>query len=148
MSTFTQIYYHIVFSTKNREPHLAKDGRDDLFKYIWGILRENKSHLYRINAVDDHVHFLTSLHPTVCLADLVKDVKIASSGWIKEKGAFPGFANWQNGYGAFTHSAGEKDALIEYIKRQEDHHRKITFREELERLLKEAGIEYDEKFLL
>ena len=66
----------------------------------------------------------------------------------KGKGAFPGFTNWQSGYGAFTHSTGEKDALIEYIKLQEEHHKKTTFREELERLLKEAGIEYDEKFLL
>ena len=69
MSTFTQIYCHIVFSTKNREPVLRADGREELFRYIWGIIRNKKSHLYRINAVEDHVHILSSLHPSVVLAD-------------------------------------------------------------------------------
>ena len=75
MSTHTQICYHVVFSTKDRQPVLRPDRREDLFRYIWGILKNRQSHLYRINGTEDHVHILTSLHPTVSLADLVKDVK-------------------------------------------------------------------------
>ncbi len=79
MSTFTQIYYHVVFSTKDRVPVLAADKREKLFRYAWGILKNKDCHLYRINGVEDHVHILTSLHPTVCLADLVKEVKVSTS---------------------------------------------------------------------
>lgn len=148
MSTYTQIYYHVVFSTKNRERCLTAERREDLLRYTWGIIKNEKSHLYRINGVDDHLHILTSLHPTVCLADFVKDIKTGTSKWIKENKVFPGFTHWQDGYGAFTHSTKEKDALIEYIKGQEDHHRGVSFREEFRRLLMEAGIEFDEKYLL
>ena len=83
MSTYTQILYQIVFSTKNRELSLVKEGREKLFRYIWGILKNNKCHFYRINGVEDHIHILTSLHPSIALSDLVKDVKIASSKFIK-----------------------------------------------------------------
>lgn len=148
MATYTQIYYHIVFSTKGRKPHLTQQGREEFFRYVWGIIKNKKSHLYRINAVEDHIHILTSLHPTICLADFVKDIKTATSTWIKEKEVFSGFTHWQDGYGAFTHSTKERDGLIEYIKGQEEHHRKTAFRDELRSLLTEAGIEFDEKYLL
>ncbi len=147
MSTYTQIYYHIVFSTKNRVPCLAKARRDQLFKYIWGILKNKKCHLYHINGVDDHIHILTSLHQTVTLADLLRDIKISSSKLIKERHIFSSFTNWQSGYGAFTHSLKEKQALVDYIKNQEAHHTKETFQDEYKRLLLEAGIQFDEKFL-
>ena len=148
MSTFTQIYYHIVFSTKNREPALKAEGRQELFRYIWGILKNKQCHLYRINGVRDHLHLLTSLHPTVSLADLVKDIKLATSAWIKESGAFPNFTHWQDGYGAFTHSHAEKDRIIEYIKSQEEHHKRVSFHDELRKLLVGAGVEFDERYLM
>jgi putative transposase len=148
MSTYTQICYHIVFSTKNRERVLHEDRRTDLFRYIWGILRNQRCHLYRIGGVDDHLHLFNSLHPSVCLADLVKDIKLASSDWIQKNGIFRRFTHWQEGYGAFTLAYRDKDALIEYIKSQPEHHRRVTFLDELRRLLEEAGIEYDEKYLL
>jgi len=147
MATYTQIIYHIVFSTKDREPVLAVERRRDLFAYVWGILKNNQCHLYRLNGVADHLHILTSLHPSVALANLIKDIKIASSAWIKDNNVFPGFSHWQDGYGAFTHSKNEKDTLIEYIKNQEEHHRTETFAEEYRRLLIEAGIEFDERYL-
>ncbi|MGO8786772.1 MAG: IS200/IS605 family transposase [Terriglobia bacterium] len=148
MSTYTQICYHIVFSTKERQPTLKADRRQDLFRYIWGILKNRESHLYRINGSDDHVHLLTSLHPTVNLANLVKDIKTGSSLWIKEEAVFPMFSHWQDGYAAFTHSKGEIGGLIEYIKGQEEHHRRTTFAEEYRKLLEEAGIEFDERYML
>ncbi len=148
MSTYTQILYQIVFSTKQREQVLENENRPTLFKYIWGILNKNKCHLYRINGVEDHLHILTHLHPSIALADLVKNIKIASSGFIKEKGIFKQFNNWQEGYGAFTYSIKEKDKLIAYVKNQEEHHQLISFRDEYIALLKEHEIEFDEKFLL
>jgi REP element-mobilizing transposase RayT len=148
MSTHTQVCYHIVFSTKAREPTLKEDRREDLFRYIWGILNNRESHLYRINGTDDHLHILTSLHPSVSLAHLVKDVKTGSSIWIKKQGVFRMFSHWQDGYAAFTHSKPEIDRLIEYIKGQEDHHRRTSFAEEYRKLLEEAGIEFDERYML
>jgi putative transposase len=147
VSTFTQIYYHIVFATKERRPVLKAECRQELFRYTWGIIRNKQCHLYRINGVEDHLHILTSLHPSVTLANLVKDIKLATNGWIKEKQLFPGFVGWQEGYGAFTCSHAAKDRLIEYIKNQEEHHRRQTFRDEFREMLIKAGIEFDEKYL-
>lgn len=147
MSTYTQIYYHIIFSTKNREPVLIAEKRESLFRYAWGIINNKKGHLYRKNGMEDHLHILTSLHPTISLADFVKDIKISLSKWIKGNSVFRGFTNWQDGYGAFTHSEKEKYALIEYIKDQEKHHKSASFQEEYKKLLQEAGIEFQEKYL-
>lgn len=147
MSTYTQILYQIVFSTKNRESVLQKENRPELFRYIWGILKNKKCHLYRINGVEDHLHIVTHLHPAVALASLVKDIKVASSEHIKEKNLFPNFGGWQDGYGGFTYSIKAKDTLIEYVKNQEEHHKKISFREEFITLLREHEVEFDEKYL-
>ena len=147
MSTYTQILYQIVFSTKRRERTLQKDNRAELFKYMWGILKNKKCHLYRINGVEDHIHIVTHIHPTIALANLIKDIKLASSAFIKEKNLFPNFDGWQEGYSAFTYSIKEKDNLIEYVKNQEEHHKTITFKEELIELLKEHGVEFDVKYL-
>ncbi len=93
MSTFTAVAYHIVFSTKDRAPVLLRpDGRSDLFRYIRGIIENRDGHLYRINGVKDHLHILTSLHPTVSLADFVKDIKTGSARWIKQNRVFPGLS--------------------------------------------------------
>ena len=147
MSTHTQIYYHIVFSTKDRVPALVTDKRDGLFRYIWGILKNVDCHLYRINGVEDHVHILTSLHPTVCVSDLVKNIKTGASKWIKENGWFPLFTHWQDGYGAFTISHDGKDAVIEYIKNQEEHHKRVSFRDEFREMLIKFGVQFDERYL-
>ena len=91
MSTYTQILYQIVFSTKYREPLLNKSNREELFKYIWGVLKNKNCHLYRINGVEDHLHIVTHLHPSVSLASLVKDIKVSSSIYIKENNLFISF---------------------------------------------------------
>lgn len=148
MSTYTQILYQIVWSTKNRIPTLTKQNRRQLFQYIWGILDNKRCHLYRINGVEDHLHIVIHLHPSVALASLVKDIKLAATSHIKEENLFKNFGGWQNGYSAFTYSIDAKENLIEYVKRQEEHHRKKTFEEELRELLEEHKIPYDEKYLL
>jgi len=98
--------------------------------------------------VEDHIHIVTHIHPTIALAYLIKDIKIASSKYIKAENIFPNFNGWQDGYGAFTYSISAKDNLIEYVKNQKEHHRKVSFRDEYIGLLKEHRIEFDEKYLL
>jgi len=148
MSTFTQILYQIVFSTKNREKVLTKNNREELFKYIWGITKNKKCHLYQINGVEDHLHILIDLHPSIALSSLVKEIKVASTLHIKEKKLFDNFANWQQGYGAFTYNIQEKNRLIGYIKKQEEHHKSVTFLDEYKELLVENKIPFIEKYLI
>ena len=148
MSTYTQILYQIVFSTKERKPVLLKENRPLLFRYIYGVLRNKNCHLYRINGIEDHIHIIISLHPSVSLSSLVKDIKISSSLFLKENNLFPGFSDWQEGYGAFTYSYEEVNKLIEYVKNQEEHHKNITFREEFIAMLNEHQITFDPKYLI
>ena len=153
MATYTDITYHIVFGAKHRAPVLEKSRRDDLYRFIWGILKNRQCHLYRIGGIEDHLHILTSLHPTIALADLVKEIKTASSAWIKGKGVFPRFDFWQEGYGAFTVAAEARPALIDYIKNQEAHHAggamsdREDFVAELKRLVEAAHLEWKPEFL-
>jgi REP element-mobilizing transposase RayT len=148
MSSFKQIYYQIVFGTKNRKSTIPEQHCEELYKYVWGIIEKSNCKLYRINGVEDHIHIFSDLHPSIALADYVKKIKVASSIWMKEKGKFPEFEGWQDGYGAFTYSIREKDMIINYVKNQKEHHKKETFYDEYKRLLIENGIEFDEKYLL
>lgn len=147
MSTYTQFLYQIVFSTKDRNPSLAKSNREHLFKYFWGILKNKDCHLYRINGVEDHLHIITHVHPTVTISTLVKDLKTSSNKFIRKEKLFPKFRGWQNGYGAFSYSISAKARLIEYVKNQEEHHKSVTFREEYLALLKEHNVDFDERYL-
>lgn len=108
MSTFTQIYYHIIFSTYSRQTVLDEENHEKLFRYIWGILKKRSCKLYRINARPDHVHVFLSLHPSISLANLIKEIKTASTKWIKAEAVFRYFEAWQKGYGAFTYSHLER----------------------------------------
>jgi len=148
MSTYTQIIYQIVFGTKFRENTLTKNNRENLFKYISGLLKNKKCHLYRINGVEDHLHIVTHIHPTIALSSLVKDIKVSRALYIKETNLFENFTNWQEGYGAFTYSIKEKNRLIKYVKNQEEHHKTKTFKQEYIELLAEHKIEFDDKYLL
>jgi REP element-mobilizing transposase RayT len=148
MSTYTQILYQIVFSTKHREPTLTKQNREELFRFIWGILEKKNCHLYRINGVEDHLHILTHIHPTISLSSLVKDIKVSSALHIKNQKLFNNFNSWQEGYGAFSYNIKEKGRLIDYVKNQEEHHQKIDFKDEYIQLLKENEIEFEERYLL
>lgn len=148
MSTYTQILYQIIFATKNHEMTMIKPGQEMLYRYIWGILKNKKCHLYKIGGVEDHLHIITHIHPTVAVAYLVKDIKLAASGFIKTENIFPSFNSWQDGYGAFTYAISAKNNLIEYVKNQKEHHKNISFRDEYISLLNEHGIEFNEKYLL
>ena len=147
MSTYTEILYQVVFSPKKRGAVLSKDNRDKLYRYFWGIFERRKCTLYEVGGIEDHVHFVFFLHPSVALASLIKEVKRNSNKFIKEEGLFPDFYAWQIGYSAFTYNQGAKKNLINYVKNQERHHKKEPSLQELKRLLKENNINYDEKYL-
>ena len=148
MGTYTQIFWQLVYSTKDRELVLLKQNRPKLFKYIWGILKNKSCFLYQINGIEDHIHIFTHIHPSIAVADLVKDIKQATNKYIKKNEIFPDFTEWQKGYGAFTYSIREKQKLINYVKNQENHHKTISFISEYKQILKENEIEFDEKYLL
>ena len=147
MSTYTQILYQIVFSTKNRELTILETGQERLYRFIWGLLQNKKCHLYRIGGVEDHIHIIAHIHPLVAPALLIKDIKLAASDFIKSEGIFPKFAGWQDGYGAFTYAISAKNQLIKYVKNQKGHHKKVSFKNEYISLLQEHGIEFEEKYL-
>lgn len=146
--SYRQIYYQIVFGTKHRKKTIAEEHCEALYKYIAGIVRNNKCKLYRINGITDHIHIFSDLHPSISLADYVKDIKVASNSWMKNSGLFPDFEEWQEGYGTFTYSARERDKIINYVKNQKEHHKKEKFYDEYKRLLIENDVEFDEKYLL
>ncbi len=146
--SYRQILYQIVFGTKGREATITEAYCEELYKYIWGVIKKRNCKLYRINGIPDHIHIFSDLHPSISLADYVKDIKVSSSQWLKESGKFPEFKGWQEGYGAFTYSVNEKNKVIDYIKNQKEHHKSESFYDEYKRLLVENEIEFDEKYLL
>ena len=146
--SYRQIIYQIVFATKNREKTITHEHCNELYKYIWGVIKKRDGTLFRINGIEDHIHIVSDLHPSVALADYVKEIKVASSVWLKESGKFPHFDGWQDGYGAFTYSIKEKEQLVAYVKNQKEHHQTESFSDEYKRLLTEHQVEFDERFLL
>ena len=149
MSTYTQILYQIVFGTKDYTPFLNHENQNILFGYISGILKNKSCHSYIVGGACNHVHIITHLHPTIALSYLVKDIKKASHELInREKPLFPYFPGWQVGFGAFTYHVSSKETLINYVKNQEIHHKTITYKDELIKLLQENYIDYTDEYLL
>jgi putative transposase len=146
MSSYRQHLYHLVFRTKDSLPTIRQDHVNDLYAYITGIIKHKKSHMYRINGVENHLHILTDINPSLAPIDFMRDVKVSSSLWIKCSNLFPSFRGWAVGYGSFTCSYKDLDRLIDYIKNQKEHHRTISFEDEYRILLMEYGIIPDEKF--
>jgi putative transposase len=145
--SYTQLYYHLVFSTKDREPSLDADIRSRLYPFMAaGIAAEGGSATI-INGTADHVHILARLRQDKALSDVLRSMKANSSGWIhKEFPLLKSFA-WQAGYGAFTVSVSEVPKVRGYVANQEQHHKRLTFEEELVALLRAHGIEFDERYL-
>ncbi len=146
MSSYRQLLYHLVFRTKNSIPSIARDHAEQLFSYISGIIRNKNSHLYIVNGTENHLHILTDLHPSMALADFMRELKASTSKWVKEKAIFPLFNGWAEGYGSFTCSYYDLGELLEYIRNQEEHHKKKSFEDEYRNLIQIAGIKIDEEF--
>jgi putative transposase len=126
MSRYKQIYYQIVFGTKYRKPTIAEAHCQELYKYIWGVIQNKNCKVMQINGVEGHIHIFSDLHPSIALADYVKDIKVASSIWLKDCGLFPDFIGWQDGYGSFTYSIRETQKIINYIKNKKNIIKKKT----------------------
>ena len=145
-STHTNLLYHLVFATKNREPVLSAEWRDRLHEYMGGAVRGLGGIPQGVGGIADHVHLLVGLKPTHCLSDFMRELKKATSAWVTETMQLPAF-HWQDGYAAFTVSASARPAVQEYIATQEEHHRHTSFREELVEFLRKSGVDYDERYL-
>ena len=145
--SYTSLFYHIVFSTKDRYPFLTLDVRPRVFDYLGGAIRSEDGTSFVVNGVADHVHILARLRQDKAISDVLRDIKANSSGWIHDN--FPGLSKfaWQTGYAAFTVSKSQLGVVQRYIANQEAHHEKVSFQEELIALLKAHEIEFDEKYL-
>ena len=146
-SSYTNLIYHIVFSTKDRRPLLTEDHQERLYEYIGGTIRGLGGVSLGINGTQDHVHVLAKLRPDKALSDVLRDLKANASGWMHD--VFPELKDfsWQRGYGAFTVSESNVEKIRDYIARQKEHHQKRSFRDELIEFLKANGVEYDEKYI-
>ena len=146
-NTYSQIYIQIVFTVKGRENLIKKANREELHKFITGIVSNREQKLLAIFAMPDHVHILVGMKPNIALSDLVRDIKSGSSKFINDSKWVNGKFNWQEGYGGFSYSKSHLDNVIKYILNQEEHHKKQTFKEEYHSFLEKFEIEYDEKYL-
>jgi REP element-mobilizing transposase RayT len=146
-STLTNLLYHVVFSTKNREPMVTAPVRENLYQYIGGIVRGEGGTLVEIGGTSDHVHLVVRFKSEPSVATMVKIIKSKSSKWLNEQPRRPGRFEWQRGYAAFTVSASQLEKVRVYVRNQEQHHRRRPFQEELRQLLDKHGIEYEERYL-
>ena len=146
-NTYSQIYIHSVFAVKGRESLINKQWKDELYKYICGIVTGNQQKVYAINGMPDHVHLLLSIKPSIAVSDLMKDIKANSSKWINDKKFVGGQFKWQEGFGAFSCSSSQLDTVIAYIDNQELHHAKKSFKEEYIEFLEKYHVAYDERYV-
>jgi REP element-mobilizing transposase RayT len=145
--TFSQIYIQIVFAVKGRENLLQKPWRDEVFKYMSGIISAKGQKPIIVNGVTNHVHLFVGLKPSMAISDLVRDVKNNTTNFINEKNFVHGKFSWQEGHGSFSYSHSHIEKVYQYILNQEEHHRKKTFKEEYLEYLQKFEIEYDERYL-
>ncbi len=145
--SYTQSTYQLIWSTKHRERTLVSAGHERLFGHIAGTLKAKQCHLMGIGAAEDHLHIVTSIHQTIAVANLVKDIKLSAEKMILTSGIMPGFRHWQNEYAMFTYGVDARPDLIRYVKNQQAHHRTETSLAELERFLAEHQIPYNPKYL-
>ena len=147
MSTFTNLLFHIVYSTKYRKPMIQSAWEDELYGNVGGILRGHKGTLLSMGGNEDHVHLLAKLSPTIAVSDMLRLIKSNSSKMVNETFRPAAAFEWQPGYAAFSVSESQFDRVRQYIRNQKEHHRKTTFKDEFIQLLKKHKIEYDERYV-
>ena len=145
--TFSKIYIQIVIAVKGRQNLLGKTWREDVFRYISGIIKNKGQKPIIVNGVGDHIHILVGLKPSMSVSDLARDIKNNSSNFINKNKLVVGKFSWQEGYGAFSYAESQVNAIYQYIENQEEHHRKIGFQAEYKQFLNEFNVEHDEKYL-
>ncbi len=145
--TYVQAYFHLVFAVNNRKALIRKSWNDELEKYITGIVQNNGHKLIAIGSMPDHIHIFIGYNLNQIIPNLVEKIKTSSNHWIKERNLTKFKFNWQKGYGAFTHSHSQIDAVTKYVLNQEDHHRMKTFREEYLEMLNRFKITYKDEYV-
>jgi putative transposase len=145
--TYSQIYLQVVFAVKGRENLISQSWKDELHKYMAGIIKEKEQKPIIVNGMPDHIHAFIGLKPSMRISDLVRDIKNNSSKFINEKGFVRGKFSWQEGYGVFSYSHSHIQRVYNYILNQEEHHRKKTFKDEYLELLKKFEIEFKEEYV-
>lgn len=145
--SLSNVMLHLVFSTKNRSRSLRDEWRDPLHRYVSGIMEQHKCQSIITNSVDDHIHMLFGLSRTITIADLVKELKTGTAKWIHRQDSRSSDFAWQRGYGVFSISPSHKDQVIGYIRNQAEHHKVVTFQDELRRLLEIYRVKYDEAYV-
>jgi len=146
-NTFSQIYIQIVFAVSNRQSLITADFKEELYKYIAGIIRNHGQKLISINGTPDHVHILIGLRPAMAIADLVREIKADSTIFINNKKLVHVRFNWQEGYGAFSYGHSQLDSIIGYIQNQETHHSRRSFKDEYLSLLRKFDIAFEDKYV-
>lgn len=146
MGSFTYLTYHIVFATKYRKPAIKDEIKERVYEYMGGILRSNKGHMIEIGGVEDHVHLLAGMSPSLAVSDVIRDIKASSSKWLTEDLEVSHF-KWQKGFGAFTVSYDRIETARKYIRNQKEHHKTKTFQEEYIDFLERHNIEYRLEYL-
>ena len=145
--TYSQVFIHIVFSVKGRMNLINSSFKDELEKYITGIIKNKENKLYSICCMPDHTHILISMNTSTKISDLVRDIKANSSRFINQNNWINGKFEWQNGYGAFSYSLSQVDIVCKYINNQIEHHKKKTFKDEYIELLEKFQIKYQNEYL-
>ena len=146
-NTYSQIYIQIVFAVQGRGSLIGREWKDELYKYITGVVKNNKQKLLAINGVSNHIHILLNIKPNIALSDLVRDIKANSSRFVNEKRFVRGKFSWQEGFGAFSYSISQLDDVIQYIQNQEEHHKETSFKDEYLKYLKRFEIEFDDNYV-
>jgi len=146
-NTYTQLHVQFVYAVKFREASIHQSWKDELYKYSTGIIQNNKHKLIAINGMPDHIHILVGINPNQSISDLMQEVKGCSSKWINERGVLNNKFEWQEGYGAFSYGKSQMNDVVNYINNQEEHHKKITFKDEYLSFLQKFEVDYDEKFV-
>lgn len=146
-NTFSQIYIQTVFAVSNRQSLIKPEFKEELYKYVTGIVKNQGQKLIAINGVADHVHLLIGLRPAMALADLVREIKADSTNFINKKKWIRGRFSWQEGYGAFSYGHSQLDTIIRYIQNQEKHHKRGSFKNEYLTLLRKFDIAFEEKYV-
>ena len=146
-NTFSQLYIQLVYAVWRRENLIPQKHKEELHKYITGIIKKRGQKLLAINCMPDHTHIFIGMKPTCYLPDLVRDIKSVSSGFIKNKKKILRNFSWQEGYGAFSYSHSQLTNVIQYINNQEQHHKKRSFKEEYLELLRKFEVDYNEQYL-
>ena len=146
-NTFSQIYLQFVFAVKHREALIAKEHKEELHKYITGLVQNRKAKMLVVNCMPDHTHLFVGYKPTVSISDFVKEIKVESNEFINKNKWVKGRFSWQEGYGVFSYSHSHIDKVINYVLNQEKHHLKKTFANEYRELLEKFAIPFEENYL-